>query len=126
MNALVNELKVLNNKYKKIIKRWPVDKLRPNHCISLSLKEYAQDQLVYTPDMKEAELEQRILTGTKQAAALDRILSNEAFKKYPLSHNYTHSPYEPDYYARLMKHIDDVSSGKAKPPGNWLMRFLTK
>ncbi|KAJ1921230.1 hypothetical protein H4219_000829 [Mycoemilia scoparia] len=103
----------------RVVERWPADKLRPTHCFKTILGGYVQREFQANQKAvvnKEA-LANRLKRAEVNLAALDRIVSNEAMKKYPLPSRLRHPVEKPKYYDELIKAIDDTANRKEQPKG---------
>ncbi|PVU89731.1 hypothetical protein BB559_000473 [Furculomyces boomerangus] len=126
MSSSLNELRILQNGYKQIIKKWPIDKLRPTHCMSLSLQAYSDEQFSNLENLAAPEIESRVKETKNQLLFLQKIFNNEAQKSFTISEKMLSPVSDPKYYSKILTHIEDVSAGKGRRPGNWLVRYLTK
>ncbi|PVU93793.1 hypothetical protein BB561_003042 [Smittium simulii] len=125
MSKAVTELASIAKGYNRIISKWPKDRLRPTYCITEAFKLYSQENFENPKYLKPAELQDRILLGNAQLQSLNNILNNNSNKKYPVSTKLTKPQADPEYYNKLLQHVNEIVSGKAKRPGNWLFNFLT-
>ncbi|OMH85401.1 hypothetical protein AX774_g1052 [Zancudomyces culisetae] len=125
MSVLLAELKVLHRNYNRVASKWPIDRLRPTYNLSESLKQYAEERFNKKAYDSKEEMQTILDNGKSNLASLERILNNDAKNKYPLSSRITSPSSDPKYYSKLIDHVEDVVSGKARKPGNWFINFLS-
>ncbi|PVV01984.1 hypothetical protein BB560_003576 [Smittium megazygosporum] len=126
MSKNLSDLKQIYNGYKQVISRWPKDKLRPNYCITQSLKLYAEENFSDPTSLDSHELRRRIDLGKSQLENLNYILDNKAKLKYPVSKKLEHPDSDPQYYTKLLEHLKLAAEGKTSSRGGFLSFFGAK
>ncbi|KAK4050062.1 hypothetical protein OIO90_005252 [Microbotryomycetes sp. JL221] len=133
----------LRNSFNRIAQAWPKDVLRPTMQFSAAISNASDRILFATPsnrapsDISEnaqsqtAQMPKQLTADELRKAeatveALDRLLGDQALKRYPMGPKTTHPPSFPKHYERILEGAQKARRGEVVKSQRWRQFFQWK